>query len=186
MQHSMTTAAFTLAAHRIVRISAALLLFLTGCVGIPDAVTPVNDFKLERYLGQWYEIARLDHSFERGLTRVTATYSLRGDGGVKVVNRGFSVKENAWKEAEGKAYFVGQTDQGHLKVSFFGPFYGSYVIFELDHENYQYALVCGPNKSYLWMLARSPEVPDSLKESLTAKAAALGFDTGKLIFVDHR
>jgi apolipoprotein D and lipocalin family protein len=186
MPHSMTTTAFTPDRRRLVPISAALLLFLTGCVGIPAGVTPVDGFQLDRYLGQWYEIARLDHSFERGLTRVTATYSLRSDGGVKVLNRGFSEKEKAWKEAEGKAYFVDSADRGYLKVSFFGPFYGSYVVFDLDHENYQYALVCGPNKSYLWMLARSPEVPDSLKESLTVKAAALGFDTGKLIFVDQR
>ncbi len=164
----------------------AFVFFLTGCVGIPDAVSPVNDFRLERYLGRWYEIARLDHSFERGLTRVTATDSLRPDGGVRVVNRGYSPKENAWKEAEGKAYFVKNADQGYLKVSFFGPFYGSYVVFALDHENYQYALVCGPNKSYLWMLARSPEVPDALKETLVKRAAALGFDIGKLIFVDQR
>lgn len=168
------------------RIPIALLLLLTGCVGIPDAVSPVSNFQLERYLGQWYEVARLDHSFERGLTKVTADYSLRNDGGVKVLNRGYSVRKNAWKEAEGKAYFVNKADQGYLKVSFFGPFYGSYVIFELDHENYQYALVCGPNKSYLWMLARSPDVTDTLKETLTAKAAALGFDTSRLIFVDHR
>lgn len=167
------------------RIPVALILLAAGCVRIPDAVTPVGDFQLEKYLGTWHEIARLDHSFERGLTRVTADYSLRNDGGVKVVNRGFSVKKNAWKEAVGKAYFVGTSDQGYLKVSFFGPFYGSYVIFELDHENYQYALVCGPDKSYLWMLARSPDVPDTLKKTLAAKAAALGFDTSKLIYVDH-
>jgi len=164
----------------------AVVFFLTGCVGIPDAVSPVTGFQLERYLGKWYEIARLDHSFERGLTRVTADYSLRSDGGVKVLNRGYSASEKAWKEAEGKAYFVTTADQGYLKVSFFGPFYGSYVVFELDRENYQYALVCGPNKSYLWMLARSPEVPDALKKTLTEKAAALGFDTSQLIFVDHR
>jgi apolipoprotein D and lipocalin family protein len=87
---------------------------------------------LERYLGKWYEIARLDHSFERGLEKVSATYSLRDDGGVRVENRGFSQKKNTWKAAEGKAYFVRDSNEGYLKVSFFGPFYGSYVIFELD------------------------------------------------------
>ena len=71
-------------------------------------------------------------------------------------------------------------------MSFFGPFYGSYVVFALDHENYQYALVCGPDKSYLWLLARSPEMPDTLKKTLVERATALGFDTGKLVFVDHR
>jgi apolipoprotein D and lipocalin family protein len=167
------------------KILIVLVLFLTGCVGIPENVKPVDNFRLEKYLGEWYEIARLDHSFERGLTRVTANYSLRDDGGVRVLNRGYSQKEKTWKEAEGKAYFVQGTDQGYLKVSFFGPFYGSYVVFELDHENYQYSLVCGPDKSYLWILARNPEIEKDLKDILIAKAAALGFDTNKLIFVDH-
>ena len=129
-------------------------LVLVGCTGVPRGVQPVKGFKLDRYLGKWYEIARLDHSFERGLTRVTAEYSLRSDGGVKVLNRGYSPAKKAWKEAEGKAYFVTTADQGYLKVSFFGPFYGSYVIFELDHKDYQYAVVSGPNKSYLWTKIR--------------------------------
>lgn len=165
--------------------SFAALLFLLGCTTIPENVKPVDHFQLERYLGKWYEIARLDHSFERGLTRVTAEYGLRRDGGVSVLNRGFSVKENAWQEAVGKAYFVKGADQGYLKVSFFGPFYGSYVIMELDREQYSYALVCGPDKSYLWILARSPELKEEIRDSLIAKASALGFETGKLIFVDH-
>ena len=168
------------------RIAIALLLFLTGCVGIPEQVKPVDHFQLEKYLGRWYEIARLDHSFERGLTRTTADYSLRDDGGVRVLNRGYAPKEKTWKEATGKAYFVKGPDQGYLKVSFFGPFYGSYIIFELDRDNYQYALVCGPDKSYLWILARAPEMKQGVKDALVAKAAGLGFDTGNLIFVDHR
>jgi apolipoprotein D and lipocalin family protein len=167
------------------KISIVLVFLLTGCVGIPENVKPVDNFRLEKYLGAWYEIARLDHSFERDLTRVTANYSLRDDGGVRVLNRGYSVKEKRWKEAEGKAYFVRGADQGYLKVSFFGPFYGSYIVFELDHENYQYSLVCGPDKSYLWLLARNPEMKKDLKDSLIAKAATLRFDTSKLIFVDH-
>jgi len=167
------------------KILIVLVLFLTGCVGIPENVKPVDNFRLEKYLGKWYEIARLDHSFERGLTRVTADYSLRDDGGVRVLNRGYSEKEKTWKEAEGKATFVQGTDQGYLKVSFFGPFYGSYIVFELDHENYQYSLVCGPDKSYLWILARNPEIEKDLKDILIAKATTLGFDTSKLIFVDH-
>ena len=168
------------------KILIVLVLLLTGCVGIPENVKPVDNFKLEKYLGKWYEIARLDHRFERGLSRITADYSSRDDGGVRVLNRGYSTKENEWKEAEGKAYFVKGTDQGYLKVSFFGPFYGSYVVFELDHENYQYSLVCGPDKSYLWILARAPDMKKDVKDALVAKAAALGFDTSKLIFVDHR
>jgi apolipoprotein D and lipocalin family protein len=168
------------------KLSIVLVLFLTGCMGIPENVRPVDGFRLEKYLGQWYEIARLDHSFERGLSRVKADYSLREDGGVRVLNRGYSEKEKSWKEAEGKAYFVQRLDQGYLKVSFFGPFYGSYVVFELDQENYQYALVSGPDQSYLWMLARSPDMNKELRDRLVAAAAKRGFDTSKLIFVDHR
>jgi apolipoprotein D and lipocalin family protein len=167
------------------KIIIVLLLLLFGCAGIPEKVKPVDNFVLERYLGKWYEIARLDHSFERSLTRVTAYYSMRDDGGVTVLNRGYSEKEKTWKQAEGKAYFVQDPDRGYLKVSFFGPFYGSYIVFDLDHGHYRYALVCGPNKSYLWILARDPEIERGLKDTLIAKAAALGFDISKLIFVDQ-
>lgn len=167
------------------KIFPLLFLLLTGCVRIPDHIQPVENFNLERYLGKWYEIARLDHSFERGLTNVTAEYSLREDGSVRVVNRGFSVKNSSWKEAEGKASFVERADQGFLKVSFFGPFYGAYVVFELDQDQYQYALVCGPDRSYLWLLARSPVLPATVRQRLIDKAAAAGFDTGALILVEH-
>ena len=160
-------------------------LFLTGCLGMPEKVTPVENFELNRYLGKWYEIARLDHPFERGLERVTAEYSMREDGGVSVVNRGYSIKDEEWKAAEGKAYFVGDESKGYLKVSFFGPFYGSYVVFEIDEENYSYAFVSGPDTSYLWLLARTPEIPQEIIEKFRQRAEALGFDTGNLIFVNH-
>jgi len=166
-------------------IAMLCVLLLAGCVNVPENVKPVGDFRLTNYLGTWYEIARLDHSFEKGLTRVTAEYSLRADGGVKVVNRGYSEKDRQWREVEGKAYFVQAPDQGFLKVSFFGPFYGSYIVFDLDHAQYQYALVSGPNTSYLWILARRPKMDDALTKKLVAKAAALGFDTSALIFVEH-
>ena len=162
-----------------------LVLLLTGCVGMPDGVTPVENFQLERYLGKWYEIARLDHSFERGLSRISAEYSLNNDGSVKVINRGFSDKDKKWKEAVGKAHFVKSPSQGFLKVSFFGPFYGSYIILDLDHQNYSHALVCGPDRSYLWILARSPKINDETKNALITKAASLGFKTDELIFVQH-
>jgi apolipoprotein D and lipocalin family protein len=162
-----------------------LVLSLMGCVGVPEHIRPVTNFKAEKYLGKWYEIARLDNSFERDLTHITADYSLREDGGLKVLNRGYLPSENIWKEAEGKAYFVNEATEGYLKVSFFGPFYGSYIVFELDHENYQYALISGPDKSYFWLLARQPKIKDEIKKVLIAKAASLGFETDKLIFVNH-
>jgi apolipoprotein D and lipocalin family protein len=162
---------------------AAVASMLGACLGMPESVVPVKDFKLDRYLGKWYEIARLDHSFERGLEQVTAEYSLRDDGGVAVVNRGFSPDKNAWSEAAGKAYFVRDADEAYLKVSFFGPFYGSYVVFELDQDDYQYAFISGPDTSYLWLLSRTPTVDAKLLSRFVEKAQALGFDTKSLVYV---
>jgi len=167
------------------KILIVFALFLTGCVGLPENVKPVEHFNADKYLGKWYEIARLDHSFERGLSKVSASYSLRDDGGIRVINRGYDAQKQKWKEAEGKAYFVKDADQGYLKVSFFGPFYGSYIVFELDHDNYEYSLVSGPDKSYLWILSRTPQMNQETQKRLVEKAAALGFDTAKLIFVEH-
>jgi apolipoprotein D and lipocalin family protein len=158
-------------------------LFLAGCVRLPENIEPVSGFELNRYLGKWHEIARLDHSFERGLTKVSAEYSLNDDGSVKVVNRGYKAATGEWKEAVGKARFVRTPDTGYLKVSFFGPFYGSYVIVELDKQGYQYALVCGPDRSYLWILSRSPELEEGIQKKLVERASALGFDTGKLLYI---
>ena len=162
-----------------------LSLILAACTGKPDGVVAVKGFELDRYLGTWYEIARLDHSFERGLDNITAEYSLRDDGGVKVINSGYSKEDGEWQQAEGKAYFVHDTDEAHLKVSFFGPFYGSYIVFELDKTNYQYAFVSGPDTSYLWLLARKPEIDNKVKELFLQRARESGFDTSKLIYVEH-
>ena len=167
------------------KILMAFAVLLTGCVGLPENVKPVDHFNVDKYLGKWFEIARLDHSFERGLSKVSASYSLRDDGGIRVINRGYDAQKQQWKEAEGKAYFVNGVDQGYLKVSFFGPFYGAYVVIDLDHENYQYSLVSGPNKSYLWILSRTPQMNQEIQNRLVEKATALGFDTGKLFFVEH-
>ena len=164
------------------KIVILFVLLATGCVSIPDNITPVTSFQIERYLGKWYEIARLDHRFERGLTQISAEYSMRPDGGLKVLNRGYSKEKQEWSEAEGRGYFVQSPNEAYLKVSFFGPFFGSYIVFELDTVNYQYALISGPDKSYFWLLARTPTIDDNLKKKLIAKAAALGFDTKKLIF----
>lgn len=170
---------------RSVLLSASGLI-LSGCLGMPEKVTPVADFELERYLGRWYEIARLDHPFERGLQQVTAEYSLRGDGGVKVTNRGYSPAKQEWDVAEGKAYFVEDENTGYLKVSFFGPFYGSYVIFELDKRNYDYAFVSGPDTSYLWLLSRTPEVSRALADRFVQSARERGFQADDLIFVTQQ
>ena len=162
---------------------AALGLF--GCAGAPEGIVAVKGFELHRYLGKWYEIARLDHSFERGLINVTATYSLADDGTVRVLNRGYDPGRKRWKEATGKARFSSSPDIGQLKVSFFGPFYGGYNIIELDQAAYSYALVCGPSRAYLWILSREPKLEAAVQNRLVDKARELGFDTKKLVFVSQ-
>ena len=163
-----------------------LLLFcLSGCTGIAPGLVPVSNFESDRYLGKWYEIARLDHSFERGLSDVSANYSVRDDGGITVVNQGFSITKNKSNTAEGKAYFVGDRTIGHLKVSFFGPFYGSYVVFDLDAVNYQHAYVGSYNKNYLWLLSRTRNVTEARKQHFIYSAKSKGYTTEDLIWVEH-
>ena len=161
-------------------------VFLMGCqkLTIPENVEPIENFQVQRYLGKWYEIARLDNKFEKDLTNISAEYSLRKNGGINVLNRGFNVKKDRWKEAEGKAFFVKDEKTGYLKVSFFGPFYGAYIIADLDPD-YQHALISGPDKSYLWILSRTPAIPDGQLNRLIQKAKALGFQTEDLIIVPH-
>ncbi len=162
-----------------------MLAILSSCTGAPDGVRVVTGFELDRYLGTWFEIARLDHSFERGLSNITADYSLREDGGVHVINRGYRDESDEWDEAIGKAYFIGASDVGQLKVSFFGPFYGGYNIVELDKSGYQYSLVAGPDRDYLWILSRTPQMDPDILKSLVNRARELGFATDEFIFVEH-
>ena len=167
-------------------VPVSILATLLGCVGAPDGVTPVAGFELQKYLGTWYEIARLDHRFERGLSHVTADYSMRADGGVRVVNSGFNPESGEREEAVGKAYFVSDSNVGQLKVSFFGPFYGGYNVIALDKNDYNYALVAGPNRGYLWLLSRTPQLDPAITKRLVAIATDLGFPTNDLIFVDQQ
>lgn len=160
------------------------LLLLGACANVPQGIEPVKGFSVDRYMGTWYEIARLDHSFERGLANVRAEYTVRKDGGIDVINSGFDPAKNIWKKAKGKGYFVGSPDVGQLKVSFFGPFYGGYNIIALD-ENYTWALVCGNTRKYLWILARNPHLDEPVRASLIEKARNMGFDTDKLILVNQ-
>jgi len=163
---------------------AATLLLLAGCTGLPKGIEPVTGFGQDRYLGTWYEIARLDHSFERGLSQVTAEYSLNDDGSIKVINRGYNEEKGEWEEAEGRAVFVGDSDVGHMKVSFFGPFYASYVVFELD-DDYSTVYITGYNRNYLWLMSRTPEVSDEELEAFRERAVAEGFELGELIVVEQ-
>ncbi|UOA08885.1 lipocalin family protein [Methylobacter sp. S3L5C] len=158
---------------------------LSGCTGIPEGITVVDGFEVNRYMGHWYEIARLDHRFERGLNNISATYSPRADGGVKVINKGWNEADGKWEQVEGKAYFVEQADKGHLKVSFFGPFYGGYNIIDLDKKDYAYSMITGPDRSYFWILSRTKHLPKATLDRLIEKAKSLGFATDQLIFTNQ-
>ena len=158
---------------------------LIGCSGIPEDLKAVNNFDLNRYLGTWYEIARLDHRFERGLNNISADYTMNTNNSIKVINKGWNVTDQKWEQAEGKAYFVEQPDIGRLKVSFFGPFYGGYNIIDLDKKNYSYAMVTGPDKSYFWILSRTKQLPKAKLDALINRAKVMGFPVDKFIFVNQ-
>lgn len=169
--------------YRSSRYGVLLMALLQGCTAVPDGLTAVNGFEADRYLGKWYEIARLDHPFERGLEQVSAEYSKRDDGGIRVLNRGYDPRTKTWKQAEGKAYFIGDRGTGRLRVSFFGPFYSSYNVIDLDAEAYRYAMVCGPTRSYLWILSRTPQMDAEQQQRLRDKAKNWGFAIEKMITV---
>ncbi|WP_312129591.1 lipocalin family protein [Diaphorobacter nitroreducens] len=160
---------------------------MAGCANTspPPGVEAVTSFDLQRYQGRWYELARLDHSFERGMTDVSATYTPQADGSVRVVNRGFAAASGQWREAIGRALFTGAPTTGSLKVSFFGPFYGGYHVAALDPD-YRWALVLGPDTSYCWILARDKQLDAAQRDAIVARAQALGVDTHALIWVTHK
>jgi apolipoprotein D and lipocalin family protein len=160
------------------------LLALSGCVGAPDGVTPLGGFDATRYQGEWFAVMRLDHSFERGLTNVSATYSAQGDG-VKVVNRGFDRKACRWRSIEGHARFLESPEVASLAVSFFGPISGGYHVIALDRKAYGWAMVAGPTRDYLWILSRNPQLAPEVRARLIAQARDLGFPVDKLARVDH-
>jgi len=169
-----------------VLLTGTLAMTLVACsTAPPEGLTSVTPFDINRYLGKWFEIARLDHSFERGLSDVSATYTLNPDGSLTVINRGFNIKKDAWKSATGHAMFTGIATQGSLKVSFFGPFYGGYHVLALDQTGYQWALVAGPDRDYLWILARTKELAPEIRDQLVATAKQMGFATDKLIWVEQ-
>lgn len=158
-----------------------LLLMLFGCTSIPEGITPVKTFNPEQYMGRWYEIARLDHSFESGLTDVFAEYAMNRDGSIEVVNQGWSADDHEWRKARGKAKLMATPDVGFLKVSFFGPFYSSYIVFYLEDDG-SVALVSGYKKKYFWIMARHREIPESQLRRYISLAKQHGFDTNNLIY----
>ncbi|KAB2764370.1 lipocalin family protein [Brucella anthropi] len=150
---------------------------------IAKGIVPVKPFDLTRYIGKWYEIGRLENRFERGLTRTTAEYSLNPDQTVKVVNRGFDPWKARWTQATGTASFVRSADEGALKVSFFGPFYGGYNIVDIDEDDYQWSIIVGSTRSYFWILSREPEASGDLKARAVAQALLLGINPDTILWV---
>ncbi len=161
-----------------------MLSLFSSCSTIPKNVQAVTPFNKDRYLGKWYEIARFDFRFERGLNNTTAEYSLRKDGKIRVINRGFNYEKKEWKQAEGKAKFVGEENIAMLKVSFFGPFYSGYNVIALD-EDYKYSLVAGANLKYLWILSREKTIPDNIKAKYLKIAEDYGFKIENLLWIEH-
>lgn len=160
---------------------AAAALSFSSCVSIPKGARAVTPFQKDKYLGQWYEIARLDFRFEKGLDHVTATYSQSGDNSIRVENKGFDVKDQKWKQSIGKAKLTGNGQEGRLKVSFFGPFYAGYNVIAIDEE-YKFAMVAGNNLNYLWLLSREKIMPAGVKDSYLKRAASFGYDTTRLVW----
>ena len=160
-------------------------MLVAACTGTKVPVTPISNFDSDAYLGTWHEIARTEHRFERGLDTVSATYSLRPDGKIKVYNIGCKTKSKKWNDITGSAHLSKGDDVGQLSVSFFWPISAPYIIFEMDEAAADYAYVSGGTDRYLWLLARTTEVSEARKADFVEKAKALGYDTDDLVWVSH-
>ena len=170
-----------------------LSVFLFGTIGISCQTnknnktmntTTVSNLDVNRFMGSWYEIARYEHSFEKGMTHVKANYSLLPDGTIRVLNSG--MKNGKKKEIEGKARKKKDSNSNSkLEVSFFLWFYSDYFVFELD-DNYQYAVIGSSSDKYLWILSRTPQLPQSTINDLLIKIKKRGYDTSKLYFVPQK
>lgn len=168
-----------------VLVGAGIALLLYSCKSkIPEKAVAVTNFDKAKYLGKWYEIARLDYKWEKNLNNVTAEYSLNENGTIKVDNKGYNVKKDKWEESIGKAKFVKKDNVGMLKVSFFGPFYSGYNVVAIDPD-YKYALVAGESLKYMWILSRETSIPENIKLDYLRKAQEIGYDTSELVWVKH-
>jgi len=164
-----------------VLLGAGALLAMSQRRNIPKKAVAVQPFDIEKYLGKWYEIARMDYMFEKHINYATAEYSLNEDGTVKVVNSGFNYKKQRVEESTGQAKFAGSNDEAKLLVSFFGPLYAGYNVVAIDNK-YKYALVAGRNLNYLWILSREKKIPEKIKDEFLKKAEEIGYKTSKLLW----
>ncbi|MCB9032945.1 MAG: lipocalin family protein [Chitinophagales bacterium] len=169
---------------KLIYILFIVVVAFNSCVSIPKGATAVKSFDKEKYLGKWYEIARLDFKYEKDLNNTTAEYSLNDNGSIKVDNKGYNTVKDKWEQAIGKAKFVGDDNIARLKVSFFGPFYAGYNVIAID-KDYKYALVAGSNLKYLWILSRETNIPNNIKQEYLKIAKDIGYNTEELLWVKH-
>ncbi|MCS3868737.1 apolipoprotein D and lipocalin family protein [Chryseobacterium ginsenosidimutans] len=161
-----------------------LIILNSFSVGIPKGAIAVQHFNAEKYLGKWYEIARFDYKFEKNMDNVTATYSQNPNGTIRVDNKGYNYIKKEWKESIGEAKFVNEKTEARLKVSFFKPIWAGYNVIDID-DDYHYALVAGSSLKYLWILSRTKEIPESIRQRFLEKAKKIGYNTHELIWVKH-
>lgn len=150
----------------------------------PKEAFPVTGFDIEKYMGKWYEIARLDYKYEKNLSNTTAEYRLNKGGTVQVINRGYNEKSGKWVEAKGEVLFRDEKEKAALKVSFFKPFYSGYNVVGLD-ANYSAAMIAGNDLNYLWIISRDKELAADIRDSFLDLAEGIGYDTAALIWVQH-
>jgi apolipoprotein D and lipocalin family protein len=170
--------------HIILLLVAISLASIYSCQSIPKGASVVQNFDAKKYVGTWYEIARIDFKQEKNLNNTVAQYALKNNGDIKVMNSGYNYIKQEWKNAVGNAKFRGNTTEGALKVSFFGPFYSGYNVFAVD-KDYKYALVGGKNFDYLWILSREKTIPNATKEKYLKIATDLGYNVNNLLWVEH-
>ncbi len=165
-------------------VTSLIVTGLYSCVTIPEGAVAVKPLDTKKYLGKWYEIARLDFKYERDLDNTTAEYSLNDNGTIRVQNKGYNTKKQEWDQAIGKAKFVGDPNTAMLKVSFFGPFYSGYNVIAIDEE-YKYALIAGESLKYLWILSRETTIPTEIRDKYLKLAQDIGYKTADLLWVKH-
>ncbi|MGI6074590.1 MAG: lipocalin family protein [Fermentimonas sp.] len=150
----------------------------------PKNVEPIKDFDIDRYLGKWYEIARLDVYWERYMDNTTTEYCLNDDGTIDVKNMGYNFKKGKWQVADGSARIAGDKNIGVLEVKFFGPFYSGYNVIAIEGD-YEHALVIGRSTKYCWILSREASITESVRTKLVSKAMECGVDVDKLLWIPH-
>ncbi|SEA36274.1 apolipoprotein D and lipocalin family protein [Arachidicoccus rhizosphaerae] len=165
-------------------IAMGAVMLLRSMKTKPRKAEPIKDFDLYNYLGNWYEIARLDHRFEKHMTNVMASYSVNEDGNIRIINSGYQAKKDKWEKVEAVGKFRGSEHEGALKVSFFTPIYEGYNIISID-DNYKYALIAGRNLEYLWILSREKSIPQNIKNNYLKLAELIGYNISKLTWVRH-